>query len=282
MQKKDALVAGFFDPHSGSNHALFPNRFWQGKDGRNHSPTGGQERIYQQFVKYGAEIKGRRKGKKLVLVVGGDAIEGYHHEGDDICTRDYNEQAAIHIEVLGDFQKMVNWQAGDLLFYLSGTKTHVADIENEIGQQMNAYQFDTGRYVAEKLELEINGALLWLTHHGVKPGRGGTMGNALRNNLAAIYYDCLRDGKRLPDFVGNGHNHVKGWGSYTSVENDNCKTMFAMTFPSWQEKNRYAYGVAPYSMNHIGGGSFVVTADGQIVAPQFCTLETQSSDYVKV
>ena len=115
--------------HSGNNHALFPARHWQGKNGNNHAPTSEQEAIHKQFVRFGEQIAERRKGKRVVLVHDGDAIEGTHHNNIDVCTRDTTEQANIHVELMAQFQKSIGWKAGDSLYYVAGTETHTNDVE---------------------------------------------------------------------------------------------------------------------------------------------------------
>jgi len=267
------------DTHAGNNHALFPDRIWNGKNSNNHIPTSEQQGIYKQFVKFAEQVAERRKGKRVIIVHDGDAIEGVHHNNIDVCTRDTKEQADLHIELMGLFQKSIGWKAGDQIYYVAGTETHTNDVEYDIAEQMNAATGPDGRPVFDHLELIVNSVPMWFVHHG--PGSNDALneGNTLRNWLKSIYWTAKREGKQPPSVFASGHVHQPAYNTYTANTNGryDYMTLHGIILPSWQAKTRYAYKKAAIAKNIIGGASFVVYANGTIETPVFCVMESQTA-----
>jgi hypothetical protein len=273
MQKPiDTIQIGVADFHSGSNYALFLDRKWEGKN-TSHYPRSAQIEIRKRFEIFAAEIKKRRKDKRVIIVHNGDSIEGDHHHSGDVCTINPIEQADIHIELMSEFQKRIGWRAGDKIYYTRGTQVHVGEFENYIGEQMNAVPCGDN-YVHNKLALETNGVLSWFVHHGPGAGVGANEGNALRNWMRGIYYDCLKDGSRVPDIIYSGHVHNP---TYTPLGiRLRCfefKNMHAVILPSWQNKTAYAWQKAPVQKNKIGGVIHEIKSDGTICIPVFSVSE---------
>lgn len=276
MPNTDALIVPLSDFHSGSNYALFPDRFWEGKNGNNHTPTARQKLIHEQFVKFTDLIAAERKGKRIVTVIDGDAVEGCHHNNVDVCTRDINDQADLHVELINAYKKRVKWQRGDKLYYVLGTETHVSDVEHEIAEQVGAEQLPDGGYVANHLELTVNSRTLWFVHEGKRAGTGANEGNGLRNWLRDIYFDSLKARTFPPDVVYSGHVHQPTYNTYIANDDMTFRVLHGVVLPSWQCKTRYAYKVAPVARNHIGGVMQEITAGGDIRPPQFCVIEGES------
>jgi len=86
LKDTDTIIVSLGDYHSGSNYALFVNRFWTGKNEMNRRPSVKQEQIRKQFELACEQIKKARKGKRLIVVHNGDAIDGDHHHSNDVCT----------------------------------------------------------------------------------------------------------------------------------------------------------------------------------------------------
>jgi len=268
---KDTLQVVISDMHSGSNFALFPNRFWTGTNGVNHTPTSQQVKIYEHFARFGDMVGEMRKGKRIVLVHDGDAIDGDHHQSGDVCSIFENEQSEIHHELMIDLKKRLKWQGGDELYYTKGTSTHAKENEESIARDLDAVSTD-GVYCSQMLELETNGKLSWFVHHGPGRGMGANEGNPMRSWLRNIYFDALKDGKRIPDILYTGHVHDPTFTTYEWRREMEFTLMFGIIVPSWQEKTRYGYMKAPVARNKIGGVIHEVKADGTICVPKFCIL----------
>lgn len=275
-KNKNTLLVVLSDMHSGSSQALFVNRFWKGKNQRNHTSTSRQDGIYKQFQKFGAYIMEARKDKRVILVHDGDAVEGWHHGSKEIITPDPKEQSDIHVELMSIFQSMIGWQRGDQLYYVNGTESHTADVEEDIAKEMNAQQAPDDAYVFNHLELVINGQSCWFVHHGPGSGKGANEGNTVRNWLRDIYWDSVKELKMYPSIVFSGHVHTPTYNSYVVYNGGSYVTLHGVICPSWQYKTRYAYKVAPVQRNKIGGVSVEIRDDGEIKMPVFNLIESDS------
>ena len=268
MQPKDTLLVTLSDMHSGSNFALFLPRAWHGRK-TSHIPRSGQEKIRVRFELFAAEVAQARKGKRVILVHNGDAIDGDHHNSGDVCTTNVQEQADIHVELMNEFQKRIKWAAGDQLYYTRGTQTHVNEVENAIGKEMNALM-DGDSYVFDLLRLNINGMSAWYVHHGPRSGDGAGEGNPLRNWLKTIYINALKDGTEIPDIVYTGHVHSPTYAPLSvRLKDFTFKNIHGIILPSWQLKTAYAWQKAPISRNMVGGVMQEVKSDGTIAVPKF-------------
>ena len=259
--------------HSGSNYALFVDRLWAGTKENNHTPTSRQQLIRNQFERFAEQVRQVRKGKTVKVIHNGDAIDGDHHHSGDICTPNVKEQADIHIELMNEFQKRIGWQRGDQLYYIKGTKTHVDEMENYIGQNMNAVP-DGDFYAHDVLELETNGRISVFAHHGPGRGRGANEGNPVTAWLKSIYFDALRDKRRVPDVVLTGHVHDPTYSCFAWRDEMQFQLMHGIILPSWQLKTRFAHQVAAMSVSRIGGAMQEIKADGTISVPIFSVAST--------
>lgn len=263
MKVADTLEVILSDMHSGGSTALFPDRFIQFKH-VNHTPTHLQREIFQHFTKCADYAREHRKGRRLIVIHDGDAIEGVHHNSQQVITQNKDEQADIHTELMDYFLRRARFgrEKGDRLYYVSGTETHVDDKEQKIAKDLKAEHVGD-QYVFDELELNINGRKFWTVHHGPKKGNGPTQGNALRLWLGRIYWDCLQDGIKPPDMVVTGHVHTPIYNTYVM----DFHTVHGVIAPSWQAKTRFAYKVAPVARNEIGAVFIKINADGEIRTP---------------
>lgn len=284
MQTKDTLLAILSDMHSGSSRALFLNREWQDEH-QNHKPNDKQREIYKVFERCMQYTSERRKGKRLIAIHNGDAIEGLHHNSYlQICVLNTDSQREIHTELMDTFLRKAKFSRkdGDRLFYVRGTETHVEDKETEIAKDLGAEKANGEQYVFDHLELEVNGRLIWVVHHGKKRGAGANEGNSLRNFLRDIYFDCQKVGKRPPDLLISGHTHTPTWNVFVGRKESGYHIIHGVICPSWQAKTRFAYKIAPVDVNEIGCVFIEITANGDIRMPQFVLQDTKSSEAVRV
>jgi hypothetical protein len=281
LNVKDTLIAIHSDFHSGSNMALFPNRFIQFQH-QNHTPTRKQKEIWRHFEKCTEYAKLNRKNRRLLVVHDGDAIDGTKF-GIQTVTVKTDEQADIHIELMDYFLRKTGFsqKRDDKLFYVTGTESHVGDDENKIAKDLSAEK--NGReYVFDHLELEVNGRLLWFLHHGKKRGTGANEGNALRNWLRDVHIDCEKVGKRTPDLIISGHVHTPTYANYVYRKGSSFRLIHGVICPSWQAKTRFAYKVAPVDVNEVGATFIEIKADGEIRMPHFELLDTKTNEVVRV
>ena len=270
----DALHVIISDLHTGSNNALFLDRAWHGIN-TSHLPRSNQEKIRAQWNVFKKSVGVARKGKKVKLVVNGDAIDGDHHHSGDVCTLNMTEQSDIHIELMTEFQKEIDWDKGDELYYLKGTLVHTIEYENYIARELNAVP-NGDFYSWDYLSLNTNGAYSLFVHHGGGVSAGANEGNAQKNTLRNMQIEAMKDGTRPPDIVYSGHVHTPTYQTHTYRANGfDYRTMHYVITPSWQMKTRYAWMKAPINKNRIGGVIHEIKADGTITIPKFIVMTTE-------
>ena len=262
----DTLVVPISDLHSGGTTALFPNHFVQFKHA-NRKPTREQKAMFKHWSFCADKVAEARKGKKLIIVHDGDAIEGFHHNSHQVITMLENEQIDIHVELMRHFKKVVGFSGNDEIHYLAATEVHTGGNEEECGRQVGATQNDLGFYSSDELRLSINGKMLWFSHHGPTAGKGANAGNAQRNFLRDLFYDCIKHGVTVPDFITTAHTHIPFYNTYIQKHNGKYYVVRGLICPSWQQKTRFAHKVAPLSVNEIGLQYFTVSKDGMISDP---------------
>ena len=266
-KQKDTLLIWLSDLHTGGTTALFPH-YNQLKDGHwkfkhiSYPPSSEQCRLFDHFDFCADEIAKQRKNKRIIIVHNGDAIDGRHHDSRQIITHDKEEQGAVHVWLMKYFFDKIsfNKNKGDLLYYVSGTETHTTDYEYGIAQDLGAEQTPAGKDVFEFLPLEIAGKLIYAAHEGTSSGEGYTEGDAFRNSLKRLYWQCLSDKVRFPDLVVISHVHRPLYTSYVH----NYHTIHGMITPSWQIKTRFGNQIAPFQQNKIGMSTVDITTDGII------------------
>lgn len=292
-QKKDITLIPLADTHTGSSTALHPNEKlidgewksltemmgWRYMHNHHYYPNSKQVRMWEHFKKCLEVGFQARVNRKLILMVVGDANDGDHHGTFELVTRNIGEQKDTHIQIMLYAMEKLNYQRGDELMYLSGTSVHVGDEENGIAKELGAYQYADGFYSASFVEMDINGALVWAYHKGAAAGMGHNKGNSAVNYLKRIYYQCLQEGKRVPDLVMSGHTHDPFHATWTNPEN---KTMHYVILPSWQDKTRFVKDNMPLSINRVGMQIIQISADGVITIPKPMILESPLGEVIKI
>ena len=265
---KDTLVVTLGDMHSGSNYALFPDRFVEFTQSKgNHHPNSEQLNIWKHFEKCAKEIVNARRDKKLIIVHNGDAIEGSRYGVAHVCTVLEKEQIDIHTELMVYFKKAVDYRRGDELYYTTGTEVHTNMGEDVIGKELGAVQADNNLYAFDELKLTINGKRIFWTHHGAGSGDGPNKGNAFRNWLRNRFYEAKDEGRELPNMIITSHTHDPYWQIYIGRYEGNYFSVRGLISPSWQQKTRYAHKRAPFKLNKIGLQYFTIYKDGAISDP---------------
>lgn len=203
MPSKNILLITLSDMHSGSSRALFPNRMFPMNQGEtNHTPTDIQQKIYDHWIQCAEWVKSKRKGKHVIMVHNGDAIEGIHHNSIQVVSPDWDDHVAIHIDLIETFRKTAGITASDQMYYVSGTESHTKNYEETIAAHFDAEPageiFGKTLRLHHELRLQLHGREIWFTHHGANAGKGANEGNGLRNWLRDIYWDSKRDNVAPP------------------------------------------------------------------------------------
>ena len=262
---KNAIICPISDTHSGGSTALFPPDIRYFKHG-NHTPFSFQKRIFEHWMKCAKALRKARARKKLIVVHNGDALEGSHHNTPQTVTILPNEQIALHVELMKAFLTEAGFKAGDELYYVTGTETHVGDNEDDIGRIMQAVP-NGSVHAFDELELDVNGNLVLFAHQGPGTGRGINQGNAIRNYLRDLFVERMEEKQRPPDFVVFSHRHKPYYSNYVARMDADYHVLHGMITPSFQAKTRFGYKVAALQQNKIGLQWFEITGAGDIIAP---------------
>lgn len=258
------------DWHSGGTTA-FATPGWRQGDGLTISQSHTQQLIRRQHYEALGRIKAMLKGRRLIIVHLGDAVEGNHHSTTQIVTPDNNEHCAMHIALMEEALDYLgfNSKRGDLLYYVAGTESHVGTEENWIARDLGAVPsipptpeglYKDGRVTHYHLKLSINGVLFDLSHHGGSVGqRAWTRENGIRNKAKSIYLDCLENKIQIPRYWVRAHNHqyVRS-GDYIGRQG----SIEAIITPAKQAKTHYGTRVAADNLSTIGDIWFTIDKTG--------------------
>lgn len=280
MKIKDTILCVLSDMHTGGSTALFPAHGFSG-DGNedNHVlPNDRQKEMYSTWVRMAGEVKQARKDKRLIVVNLGDAIDGSHHNSIQESLFRIKDQCTAHVELMQEFMRRVgyNKKSGDELYYVQGTEVHVGETENDMAKELGAIKGESGRYVSDILELNINGLNNLFAHHGKGRGEGTNEGNSLRNALRNLRDDREKDGLSVVDVSWSGHTHGHIYENHIKrTPGGNYHILHGIICPSWQAKTRFALGKVPRAVNSIGGVYARIGVDGSFGLPRFVVKVTK-------
>lgn len=273
---RDVITASISDMHSGGLTALFPNyQMVFEYDNNNripYMPTGLQLKLYDHWIYCADVLKKKAKGKKMVIVFNGDAIEGAHHNTIQIISARPSHQGEIFTELFETFLARSGFSVknGDELYFIAGTESHTGWEEFTLKKKFDVL----GAKYGDELKLKINGKNLWWKHEGAQPGKGTNEGNAIRNFARDIYWDCIKEGKEPPHLITNSHYHKA---SYDSYNNSYRHTVHCQVLPSWQMKTRYGHRASNFQRNDIGMTFNEITKDGNIIIGEPLLMESRES-----
>lgn len=281
MKVAETILCVLSDMHTGGSTALFPAKGYVNNEGNLVSPNPKQREIYPTFIRFAGEVAKARKGKRLIIVNLGDAVDGNHHGTLQESLFFDVDQCGAHVELMQEFMRRVGFKRGDELYYVRGTEVHVKETENGIGESLGsvvAGYSDNGKpiFIHEILELNINGMTHTFAHHGKGRGAGANEGNSLRNFLRDIRDDREKDGLSRIDVLWSGHTHGHTYNSHIAREKGGEFHEFkGIICPSWQAKTKYALGKVPMAVNSIGGVYVRISADGDMSKPYFVVQTTR-------
>lgn len=263
MDTRDEFIVKTGDWHSGSSVALFPNYQMtfklDDKNSKSCLPSSYQVSMYEHFLKCALFTRERAVGKKIKVVMNGDAIDGNTYGSQQLMVTSPLHQSQIHIELMETFLDACGFSVknGDELYYVSGTESHTGWEEYGIKDRLQ----DWNAQYSDELRLTINEKRFWWTHQGAKPGKGANEGNPLRNFARDVYWDCVKEKVDPPHMLSTSHFHKS---SYESFNDSYSHTVHIEVLPSWQMKTRFGIKTSPFQRNDIGMSFNIVTADGDI------------------
>jgi len=252
------------DTHCGSDRAVFPPSITLPKlmaddNERVLKYSNNQKKIYDHLMTCAKHIKTNFKNHQKVFIHNGDAIEGTHHHTIQLSAPMIEDHVLIHRQVMEAFlhESGFSVKNGDQLHYNSGTEVHTRWTESAIVKHFEPL----GATFHDELKLKQHGRNIWFVHEWKKTGNGQNEGSGITNGLKEMFYNSLKEGWQMPDYVVGSHHHKAGLASYTQ----NWKTYFGMITPSFQMKTRFGQKVSAFQRNDIGMALIEVGTNGAII-----------------
>lgn len=257
---KPAQVFVVSDVHAGSDRSIFPPvitlpPMTGDNEKRDIAGKPHQVAIYNHLMDTARAIE-RRNGERRIILFNGDLIEGLHHHTIQLSLLQVTDMNLLAIRIIEDFLDAVKFSVknGDELYFTSGTEIHTGFEEGAISDYFSAL----GSQFRDELRLNVNGCDIWMTHHWANVGNGHNEGNSITNNLRALYFDCLKEGRNMPNVVIGSHYHKAGFSSYSQ----RWQTYYGIVTPSLQLPTRHGVRAAPFQRRDIGFVTFDITDTG--------------------
>lgn len=242
MKQDEALLLAISDLHVGSTVALIPPNCPLLDDGYwKHNVI--QEWIWSRWIEFAKWVKEYRRGRKMVLLLNGDLIEGVHHGSKEIVHADPGIHARIATDILKPFAAM-----SSRVYVTRGTGAHVGhSSENAIGRALDAVDED-GIFAKHHQLFRIRDSVISAKHHISTSSRRALRGTALSINLEEERAECSAAESVVPDLVIRSHRHT--FGHYATEDAQIVVT------PAWQSLTSYGWKVVPNAIPRIGGVIF--------------------------
>jgi len=227
--------------------------------------TAAQESLWPRFEEYAERVAARRKGRRLVVVLNGDLIDGDHHESPQIMPRDEQEQSAVFLAVWAHFKKLVNWRAGDSVYVMRGTdqrRTHGSRYSaDKIAEAIGAERPPSNGASWDLLRVELGGHLIEFTHHAPASvgKRESTRGNAMRSWLRSKVSQLVGRNLRVPSLFVWGHVHVTHLELTDYLFNGVRRVSKCMSLPAFQLPTDYVTQRLPWEPATAIGGAIIST-----------------------
>lgn len=255
------------DLHVGSTIGLSPCH-WPIDEKNIHHASKAQLRIYKFWTQFWKRRK--EDGRPIVLVLGGDLVDGNHHGTHQIWTLDeitQSEAAVSLLKPIVDISKKT--------YLLKGTTAH----SGQSGRFDDLVAKELGVPSYYHLRLKAGGVLFDLAHHGVGAGkRAWNMGNAVRNYGRSIMMSNVLQHRPPPQVVIRGHTHV----ACHETVHDGDYTTEVIVAPSWQLKTEHSHKISSESDLGDVGGVIVGVDNGRITDIKIDMMQFQQSESVTV
>ena len=247
MKKSLVVVA---DLHVGSSTGLCPRSGMALDDGGYYKPSKMQEYlndcwehffgVYVPLVTMGAD--------KRILVINGDAVDGFHHNTVALATNNIMSQERASASLIKDVA--VNF---DETYFVRGTEAHVqqsAQSDERIAKEVGAIPDSNGDHARWQLWLDLNGVLFNIAHHLGTTSSAAYESSAPMREMVAGLVESGQWNKQMPDFFIRSHRHRY---IEISIPSDNDKQITIMVTPAWQLRTPFVEKIDRMRMPHIGG-----------------------------
>jgi len=262
---KDPIqVVWVSDLHIGSTVGLSPSR-WTIDEQNIHQASKPQ----LELLKFWNKFWGRRKkdGRSIITILGGDLVDGDHHNTLQLWTNDELTQVDAAIDLL---KPIVN--ISKKTYLLRGTTAHVG----QSGRFDSLVAKELGVPAYYHLRLNVDNVIFDLAHHGPSIGkRVWNAGNSVRAYGRSIEMSSILNGRKPPDVTIRGHTHKA---CHETLHGRH--TAEVIVSPAWQFKTEYAHRVSTENDLADIGGVVVGVSNGMVADVTIDMMQFEQSESV--
>ncbi len=226
--KAKPLLAFYADSHVGSNTALAPKSF-KNDDKQVILASPIQKWLLANWNTAWKEVWERGKGRYVIVVFDGDAIDGNHHGTTQIMPN-VTDQIAACVEL---FEPVVH--KANEFWMVRGTAAHTGESGSD--EKNVAHDLGVVKNYTWELLAEWENKLFNIAHH---------VGGRIDNVVAKCREDAQDLGEPIPHYVVRAHRHIV---DDTGFKFPNTR---GFVLPAWQLRTGYGYQVAPNRVASIG------------------------------
>lgn len=253
------------DTHVGSTVGLSPCH-WQTDEQNVHKASKPQLKLFRFWNQFWDRRK--KDGRPIVAILGGDMVDGDHHNTLQVWTNDELTQVDAAVDLL---KPVVN--LSEKAYLLLGTTAHVG----QSGRFDSLVARELGIPAYYHLRLSVGGVNFDLAHHGPNVGkRVWNLGNSVRSYGRSIELSNIMSGRKPPDVIIRGHVHKA---CHETIHGNH--TTEVLISPSWQLKTEFAHRVSTEDDLADIGGIVVGVADGQVTDVTIDMMQFEQAQVVK-
>jgi len=252
--------------HSGSPVSLYPADTLHLMNGP-RGPSRLQKLIYDQWAEILlATLEMRQSADRLIVINMGDGVEGLHHQSKEIISSYLTDHQKIHETLMHECKAITQY---DTLYYVNGTPSHAGENEYDLATILGAEKYSEGNFTHPILRKRLHGHMIYAAHHGATAGDGYHAGNALRNKIKQLDYECLVNGEPSPEMAVFADKHTK----QKETVNIYGREIQGYILPSLKLKDGFVYKVKPFAFSNIGAMVTTVTENEMI--SKFLTIHIE-------
>lgn len=208
-------------------------------DGGNYCPSKSQRWLKEKFDDF--HYFCNNLGGENIFVLNGDVVDVNRHSQHQLITSNISNIIS-HAESL--INPLIN---GNKVFLVRGTEAHVGqsgEIEDILAKKIYAEEID-GRYSHWQLNLNVEGVLFDITHHGTVGSKPWNKYSALSSTASEMIINAVTFNQQLPNVVIRSHRHT------FADTHDNFPVRIIST-PAWQLSTAFSYRIGS-GLADIGG-----------------------------
>lgn len=231
-------VLFFSDTHIGSTVGLWPDGVVS---------QSGHELPQSRFQKWLWEcwneaVEWARKSSEydeLIVVFGGDLVEGNHHRTNEIMSARTEDQFDAALQV---FEDLNNKLKPDQFFMIRGTECHSRETENAMGNILGAVvNPETGQAAFDYLKLDIDGIPTSFAHHVATAQRKHLQASAHSIAVSDEMVRAAECGHTPSRVICRAHRHEMGIWDTGRVQ--------CVINGAWQGLTRFGHKVVPGALS---------------------------------